>query len=516
MKTLVLLFVGATVVLGMPHVKQNPVAGEENQPPVAGDRIPIQGHVVVEHPAPQVLLSPKDKQENTAPAEQKQEANEAELETKEKQDVKEVQEMNAELEVKVEEELKPEQEPAPEASVEGEAIMEPGVESVLIEEPDFKVESEDKVKVEGLPQYELEEEEDKVDPDFMMQSGVRLDTDVQMDLEPEEAPVVNEAPETFQAQVDVDREIDPEMEVEERHIDMEGKLLPIMELEPLDDGDVPGEEVSNTGLSEEEMAFREAFQEQDTVAEYVPEEEEEEEEDKVDGEEDFQEQKENHVADEQEIPELQPELTGEKNPEDIPNAMVLDEELIDPVPQQMMLLSENYFPEEEAGMEMYVNNKRAPEPFSEEPGMEDEGLPMMIGGDTYRQGERYCPGVITDGKCYQFYKEPKTYEDAEFFCQEQFSGGHLASIISQHVHQVLMQLIEESGGYTRTWVGGRRLDSDRFVWLDGSRWTYDDWLPGEPNHTAGLEYCLEVLGNGKFNDFTCWEPQAFICSYPSQ
>ncbi|MEQ2178062.1 hypothetical protein GOODEAATRI_010069 [Goodea atripinnis] len=262
----------------MPHVKQNPVAGEENQLPVAGDRIPIQGHVVVEHPAPQVLLSPKEKQENTAPAEQKQEANEAELETKEKQDVKE-------------------------------------------------------------------------------------------------------------AHVDVDREIDPEMEVEERHIDMEGKLLPIMELEPLDDGDVPGEEVSDTGLSEEEMAFREAFQEQDTVAEYVPEEEEEEEEDKVDGEEDFQEQKENHVADEQEIPELQPELTGEKNPEDIPNAMVLDEELIDPVPQQMMLLSENYFPEEEAGMEMYVRDKRAPEPFSEEPGMEDEGLPMMIGDDTYRQGK---------------------------------------------------------------------------------------------------------------------------------
>ena len=36
--------------------------------------------------------------------------------------------------------------------------------------------------------------------------------------------------------------------------------------------------------------------------------------------------------------------------------------------------------------------------------------------------------------------------------------------------------------------------TNRFVWLDGSHWTYADWLSGEPNHTAGVEDCLEVLG----------------------
>lgn len=495
MKTLVLFFMSVTVALGRPNfpsqVEKDPVLGEKNQPPVAADWVPVQGHVVVEHPAPQVLPSPKEQKEEKA-----------EPEAKETPD--RVQELKPEQEVKVEEELKPEQEPAPEAPVAEEAAkLEPEAESELVEEPDYQVESEVKVKVEGQPLYELEDEEEEIDPRFRLQPEPKVVADVQMELEPEEAPVLKEAPEKFQAQG-----------VEERHIDMEGKPQPVMELEPLDEEDTPAEEVSDTEMSEEEMAFREALQEQDTdaAAELLPEEEEELE-DMADGEEDFGE-KESNVSDEQELNEPEPEMTGEQNPEDAADPVLLDKELLDL--QHTMPLSGNYFPEEEAGMEMYAREEGVPEESPEEQGMEDEGLPMMMRDDTYRQGERYCPGFVSSGKCFQFFREPKKYEDAEFFCQEQFSGGHLASITSLHVHQELIRLIQINGGYTRTWVGGRRLDSHRFVWLDGSRWSYDDWLPGEPNHTAGVENCLEILGNGKFNDFTCWEPQAFVCSYPSQ
>ncbi|XP_043987962.1 retinitis pigmentosa 1-like 1 protein isoform X2 [Gambusia affinis] len=468
----------------MPTAPKDLGPEEKNQPPVAGDWVPVQGHVVVEHPAPQVLPDPKGQQEKTAPAEQKE---------------KEAQPDTKPDEVQVEEESEPEQKPAPEGEAEP------------VEEFDFQVASEVNVEVEGQPQYDLEEEEEEeIDPGFKVQSAPRVDAEVHMKLEPEETPELNKSPETFQAQAELDRGIGPEMEVEERHMDMAVKPLAEMELEPLDDPNMPAEEVSE--MSEEEMAYREAFQEQDpAAAELFPEEEEVEEEDKVDGEEDLKQKYANNVPDEQETLEM--ELIGEQNPEDTPDAAVLVEEPLDPAQQQMMPLSENYFPEEEAGMEMYARDG-APEQFPEEQGMEDEGLPMMMEDDTQRQGERYCPGIIVGGKCYQFFKEPLNYEDAEFFCQEQFSGGHLGSITTQHVHQQLMSLIQQSGGYTRTWVGGRRLDR-RFVWLDGSRWSYEDWLPGEPNHTAGVENCVEILGSGKFNDFTCWEPQAFVCSYPA-
>ncbi|XP_042337300.1 C-type lectin lectoxin-Thr1-like, partial [Plectropomus leopardus] len=134
-------------------------------------------------------------------------------------------------------------------------------------------------------------------------------------------------------------------------------------------------------------------------------------------------------------------------------------------------------------------------------------------------GQSCCPGVILEGKCYQFFREPKRAEDAQSFCQKHFPGGHLASITSRHVHrEVMNMMLRQSGACTSTWIGGLRyLETGRFIWLDGSHWSYADWLSGDPHNPAHVEDCVELLplGNGKFNDFTCWEPQAFICCYPS-
>ncbi|XP_046903103.1 involucrin isoform X2 [Hypomesus transpacificus] len=61
-----------------------------------------------------------------------------------------------------------------------------------------------------------------------------------------------------------------------------------------------------------------------------------------------------------------------------------------------------------------------------------------------------------------------------------------------------------------------RHQTGRFIWLDGAHWAYDDFLPGEPNNTADVENCIELLaiGNGKFNDMPCWDLRSFICSHP--
>ncbi|KAM4559420.1 lectin [Odontesthes bonariensis] len=206
--------------------------------------------------------------------------------------------------------------------------------------------------------------------------------------------------------------------------------------------------------------------------------------------------------------------------------MMEEEPELDTVEQQAP--SENYFPNEEVVMEMRPENpKDLDEPDVDESEymmmdeeaeraiLGEEELPAQIFEDQEMEERSYCAGVLLGGKCYQFFSKPKTASDAEFFCQDSFPDGHLASITSQQIHREVMNLIlKQNGGYTRTWVGGLRfLNTNRFVWLDGSHWSYADWLSGEPNHTAGVEDCLEVLGNGKFNDFTCWEPQAFVCSY---
>uniref|UniRef100_A0A673Y9M8 Fibrous sheath CABYR-binding protein-like n=1 Tax=Salmo trutta TaxID=8032 RepID=A0A673Y9M8_SALTR len=129
--------------------------------------------------------------------------------------------------------------------------------------------------------------------------------------------------------------------------------------------------------------------------------------------------------------------------------------------------------------------------------MEEVGL-MENMAQREPTGRSSCGGVVLEGKCYQFFRGPKTASDAEFYCQANFTRGHLASITSQTVHRQVMDLmLQQIGGYTRTWVGGLRyLDTGRFIWLDGAHWSYEDWLPGEPNYTAGVENCLEILALG--------------------
>ncbi|XP_075896196.1 uncharacterized protein LOC142897626 [Nelusetta ayraudi] len=199
---------------------------------------------------------------------------------------------------------------------------------------------------------------------------------------------------------------------------------------------------------------------------------------------------------------------------------------LDSMGEKMRSLEE-YFPNEEARVDYSLVNGLETDfgPAEEKKAvaaMADEGVEGVEGAEAAAQRtvatrQSNCPGVILYGKCYQFFREPKRAESAELFCQDRFPGGHLASITNAFVHRELMNLIRQNGLSIRTWIGGLRyLQTNRFIWLDGSQWNYEDWLSGEPNHTSGLENCVELLpyGNGKFNDFTCWEPQAFICSYP--
>ncbi|XP_071333560.1 probable inactive protein kinase DDB_G0270444 isoform X3 [Trachinotus anak] len=586
MKILVLLSLSLAVAHAMPPfppgVVQSPDLIKEDQSPLLGDLVPVQGHVEVEDPAPQPRPDSTEQQEKLSPvsvdmkqssvgeAEAKAEPEvkveqepkaevKVEQELKEEPEVKVEQELKAEPEVKVEQELKEEpevkveeelkeepevkveqelkEEPEvkveqelkeePEVKVEQELKEEPEVkvEEELKEEPEVKVEQELKeepeVKVEqelkAQPDVKVEEElkeepevkvepELKDDPEFQVEPEAEVEPDVQMELEAEENPMFNEVQEEFQVQLNLEAETETGREIEERHIDMEGNNEivgdPIMELVPLDDDNSFGEEKSDEELSEMEKTLRAAFNSEDPDVELLPEDE-----------------------------------GLKRKREVIPDGAVMEEgPALDINEQQISTF--DYFPNEEARMGKEQDSLTAESDYSmmEEPRSEFVGerdLPSLDGGAEIgvvpeseeqalmRQGGRsYSPFVAIEGKRYHFFKGPRRAEDAEFFCQAQFPGGHLASITTPYIHREVMNMIvQHSGVYTRTWIGGLRyLETGRFVWLDGSRWGYADWLSGEPNNTADVEDCVELLAsrNGKFNDFTCWEPQAFICSYPYQ
>ena len=256
-----------------PGVPQNPVLAEGDLHPLLADVLPVQGHVVVKDPAPQVRLGSQEEKEKLAPApvdvQQGQQVvglavkvkPEAVAERKDgvRTEVKvepEVREVKAEPQVKAEAEVKVE----PEVNAEAGAKVEPEVNAEEEENPDFKLESEEKVEPEVMAGLELNENPE-----------AEIEPDVQGEPEPEYQPMFNEeqgAQEEYQVQMNLEDEPDTEFE---RHIDTEGRYgmmpEPIMELEPEDDDNMFGEELGDTELSEVEISPRGAFQNEEGRAE---------------------------------------------------------------------------------------------------------------------------------------------------------------------------------------------------------------------------------------------------------
>ncbi|XP_035859894.1 galactose-specific lectin nattectin-like isoform X1 [Sander lucioperca] len=126
-----------------------------------------------------------------------------------------------------------------------------------------------------------------------------------------------------------------------------------------------------------------------------------------------------------------------------------------------------------------------------------------------------CPTGWTQfgSRCFSFNIGPKSWPDAETFCQT--AGGHLASIHSNEEHIFIRNYIKGvSGSYRHSWIGGTdAVQEGTWLWSDGSKMTYKSWNAGEPNNAGGAENCLEMNWGGEnWNDGACTNQLPFVCS----
>ncbi len=97
-----------------------------------------------------------------------------------------------------------------------------------------------------------------------------------------------------------------------------------------------------------------------------------------------------------------------------------------------------------------------------------------------------------------------SWEEAEEYCREQ--GGHLATITSAEEEQQIIQAIGQAGYDLHViWLGATNLQSadGSFAWTTGEAFAYQNWAPGEPSGTDGMEHYLEMYKSGdtwKWND----------------
>uniref|UniRef100_A0A8C9Z858 Galactose-specific lectin nattectin-like n=1 Tax=Sander lucioperca TaxID=283035 RepID=A0A8C9Z858_SANLU len=125
-----------------------------------------------------------------------------------------------------------------------------------------------------------------------------------------------------------------------------------------------------------------------------------------------------------------------------------------------------------------------------------------------------CPPGWTQfgSRCFSFNFKGKSWVDAENFCKSK--GGNLASIHSVEEYEFLRTFINQiSGENRRTWMGGfDSVKEGEWMWSDGSTFDYKSWAPGQPDNTGGIEHCLEMNYQGKWNDNLCPKILPFLCS----
>lgn len=99
-------------------------------------------------------------------------------------------------------------------------------------------------------------------------------------------------------------------------------------------------------------------------------------------------------------------------------------------------------------------------------------------------------------------------------------GGELASIGDSAEQKRVADAADGIGGGETFWIGANDIKRERhFEWSDGTRFSYTNWYPGEPNNKGSLgpEDCVHLrtlIDGRKWNDLHCTNRLAFICKIP--
>ncbi|XP_041834652.1 RNA-binding protein 12B-like [Melanotaenia boesemani] len=128
-----------------------------------------------------------------------------------------------------------------------------------------------------------------------------------------------------------------------------------------------------------------------------------------------------------------------------------------------------------------------------------------------------CKGETINGKCFEFNPTPLSFREAQTSCRSLAPKAELASVTSGDLHSRLVFLVTQGGKKTPalTWLGAM-VKNQQASWVDGSEWSYSDWMPGHPNIHTDKPACVEMfrIDESWWTVADCELKRASICSYP--
>uniref|UniRef100_A0A3Q2QF92 Uncharacterized LOC105916174 n=1 Tax=Fundulus heteroclitus TaxID=8078 RepID=A0A3Q2QF92_FUNHE len=128
-----------------------------------------------------------------------------------------------------------------------------------------------------------------------------------------------------------------------------------------------------------------------------------------------------------------------------------------------------------------------------------------------------CKGEIVNEKCYEFNPRSLAFKDAQAFCRNLAPNAELVSVTNKDLHSRLVSLVTKGGerNPVLTWLGAT-VKNQQASWVDGSDWSYTDWMPGHPNVHADKPVCVEMfkMDESWWTVADCELKRASLCSYP--
>ena len=106
-------------------------------------------------------------------------------------------------------------------------------------------------------------------------------------------------------------------------------------------------------------------------------------------------------------------------------------------------------------------------------------------------------------------------------------GGHLATLTSAAENQwVFDNVVAPAFGtdylndVVQVWLGGFQKPGGTepdggWKWVTGEKWSYTNWLEGEPNNSLNIESHLTInrLGSAQWNDEGAWVVRGYLVEY---